>query len=189
MRKKLLVIVVVLVTLVSLTLIVNAAPGGVTDPQALRELAHARQATAKYHNEANALADGYVSTVECVEVPGLGGMGVHYINFGLFGDLSANGQYPEVLLYAPDGDHMRLVGVEYVVTALAKTSVGPVPWFDPTPPPDGFFNAAPTLFTQSFNGPMPGHGPGEPWHYDLHAWIWQGNPAGIFTDFNPHVSC
>jgi hypothetical protein len=23
----------------------------------------------------------------------------------------------------------------------------------------------------------------------LHAWIWQNNPAGMFEDWNPTVSC
>ncbi|MDT8305926.1 MAG: hypothetical protein RRC07_08325 [Anaerolineae bacterium] len=25
--------------------------------------------------------------------------------------------------------------------------------------------------------------------YVLHAWIWLGNPAGVFADWNPNVSC
>ena len=28
-----------------------------------------------------------------------------------------------------------------------------------------------------------------PPHYDLHVWVWQANPAGIFAPFNPNVSC
>jgi hypothetical protein len=26
-------------------------------------------------------------------------------------------------------------------------------------------------------------------HYDLHLWIWRPNPEGMFTPFNPLVSC
>lgn len=40
-----------------------------------------------------------------------------------------------------------------------------------------------------FEGPMPGHGPGMPVHYDLHAWIWKANPEGTFTTWNPNVTC
>jgi hypothetical protein len=25
--------------------------------------------------------------------------------------------------------------------------------------------------------------------YVLHAWIWKNNPAGMFEDWNPQVSC
>ena len=25
--------------------------------------------------------------------------------------------------------------------------------------------------------------------YLMHAWIWQPNPAGMFNDWNPEVSC
>jgi hypothetical protein len=28
-----------------------------------------------------------------------------------------------------------------------------------------------------------------PIHYDLHAWIWQANPAGVFEMWNPKVDC
>lgn len=60
-----------------------AAPGDVTDPDALKDLAAARKATAKYQDVSVASAGGYFSTFECVEVPVLGGMGIHYVNFGL----------------------------------------------------------------------------------------------------------
>lgn len=29
----------------------------------------------------------------------------------------------------------------------------------------------------------------QPPHFDLHVWLWQANPAGIFAIFNPNVSC
>ena len=30
---------------------------------------------------------------------------------------------------------------------------------------------------------------GLPGVYELHAWLWQHNPAGMFEDFNPRVTC
>jgi hypothetical protein len=52
------------------------------------------------------------------------------------------------------------------------------------PPP------APVLFgSVAFNGPMAGHSPGMPWHYDQHVWVWSDNPAGTFAQFNPRLSC
>ena len=42
---------------------------------------------------------------------------------------------------------------------------------------------------QPFDGPMPGHNPTMPIHYDLHVWLWGNNPAGLFAPFNPNLSC
>lgn len=39
------------------------------------------------------------------------------------------------------------------------------------------------------HGPMPGHGPGEPEHYDLHLWAWRENPNGILAEFDLDVTC
>ena len=152
-------------------------------------LAQVRQATAEYHDVSQALADGYVSMGSCVEAPGLGGMGFHYVNPGYASDLAVDALAPEVLVYAPSGSGLRLVAVEYFVAALANTESGPAPWFESTPPPLGFFNSAPSVLGQTFDGPMPGHDSAMPWHYDLHAWIWQANPSGVFQSFNPKVSC
>ena len=37
--------------------------------------------------------------------------------------------------------------------------------------------------------PMLGHIPGMPPHYDLHVWVWQPNPDGMFAIWNPKVTC
>ena len=78
---------------------------------------------------------------------------------------------------------------EYFAVALANTANGPAPWFESTPPPDGFFNSAPSVLGRTFDGPMPGHNPQMPWHYDLHAWLFEANPAGTFVPFTPALSC
>jgi hypothetical protein len=66
---------------------------------------------------------------------------------------------------------------------------GPRPWFGAEVPELGFFNPAPSLFGQTFQGPMPGHNPQMPWHYDLHVWLFESNPSGLFAPFNPAFSC
>ena len=155
-------------------------------------LSSLRQATAAYHDVSRAVAAGYAMPTAdaCVEVPGLGAMGVHSLNFALASDLAVDPNRPEVLLYLPKhGGGFRLIGVEYVVVALVLTPTGPAPWFDPSPPPYPFFNPAPTVFGQTFNGPMAGHEPGQPWHYDQHVWAWAPNPNGVFAQFNPNLSC
>jgi len=148
-----------------------------------------RQATQRYHDVNRALADGYVPVSECVAAPGLGAMGIHYLNPAFAADLAVNLLTPEVLLYAPSSDGPRLVAVEYFVAALANTGAAPAPWFGAEAPTLGFFNSAPSLLGHTFNGPMAGHDPNMPWHYDLHVWVWQANPAGTFNQFNPKVSC
>lgn len=135
-----------------------------------------REATAEFVDPANAVAAGYLPTDDCVEAPGLGGMGFHYVKPALMGDGMIDPTLPEILVYAPQRDGSRkLVAVEYIKF-------------------DGDQDLAtaddkPTLFGESFEGPMPGHGPGMPVHYDLHAWVWKWNPAGILAGFNPQISC
>ncbi|HEX7948747.1 MAG TPA: hypothetical protein VF494_00245 [Candidatus Limnocylindrales bacterium] len=149
--------------------LVSAAPGGVTDPAGLTDLAAVRQATARYHDVDRALADGYVPFSPCVAEPGLGTMGIHFVNFGLAFDLTVSATSPEILLYVPSEDGYRLVGVEYVVFYVGQP--------------------APQVFGRPLNGPMVHPGEESFLHYDLHAWVWQGNPAGIFADFNPALTC
>jgi hypothetical protein len=178
MKFKIVSIVIALVLLSILAGQVVASSMNVNDPAVLRDLAAVRNATAKYHNVDNALADGFVADHECVAVPGLGGMGIHYINFDRIMDNEINLLEPEVLLYAPSSNGVKLVGVEYMLALGAPDS--PVP--DPAPP-------APVLFGLPFDGPMEGHGPGQPPHYDLHVWVWSNNPNGMFEMFNPNVGC
>jgi len=164
-----------------------AGNGRDCDDECQEQLTNARAATAQYHNESKALADGYISTFQCVEVPGLGAMGVHYINPARLADPSVDASRPETLLYIRQNDgKMRLVGLEYVAAVISNGA----PWFGgPNNPPPVIDNPTPTLFGQTFDGPMPGHGPGEPWHYDLHVWAWRDNPRGLFFPFNPKLSC
>ncbi|MGH2454641.1 MAG: hypothetical protein ACRDHD_00055 [Candidatus Limnocylindria bacterium] len=155
------------------------------------ELQAVRSAVASYHSYDQALADGYSAAGEpCVAEPGLGTMGIHAVNYDLLASGANDPLRPPILLYVPrDDGSLRLVGVEYFMVALANPETGPAPWFASDPPPLGFFNPAPSIFGQTFDGPMPGHNPAMPWHYDLHAWVVEENPSGIFAPFNPALSC
>jgi len=167
--------------------VVHASPGSECSDDCQEQLTAARAATAPYHNESKALADGFISTFECVEVPGLGAMGVHYINPARMMNTIVTASEPETLLYLRQGDGtMRLVGLEYYAPVLSNG----IPWFGgPTNPPPVIDNPAPVLFGRAFDGPMPGHEPGQPWHYDLHVWAWRDNPYGLFVPFNPKLKC
>jgi hypothetical protein len=148
-----------------------------------------RAAVARYHNVNQALRDGYSLAGEpCVTSPA-GTMGFHAVNRTLTADLSSDPLRPELLLYVPRGEGFELVGVEYFQIALANTDSGPAPWFGADPPPLGFFTSAPTILGQTFDGPMAGHNPQMPWHYDLHVWLFESNPSGLFAEFNPRLSC
>jgi hypothetical protein len=139
-------------------------------------VAQARAATARYHDVQTALTDGYVPAGPCVEMSGMGAMGIHYVNHDLLADGVIDVARPELLLYLPDRHgRQRLVGIEYMqIDADQDLSTD---------------DDRPWLFGVPFDGPMDGHGPGEPVHYDLHVWLWSHNPAGTFAMFNPVLSC
>ena len=154
------------------------------------EVELARGATAKSRDGAVAEADGYVSGEECVFDPVLGTMGIHFAHEARLADPAVRIEEPEALLYLREDGQLRLVGIEYVQVILIDgapyvgcgTENNTCPPSNPPPPP--------RLFDRVFfDGPMAGHVPGMPWHYDLHAWIWAPNPAGMFAEFNPALSC
>jgi hypothetical protein len=132
-----------------------------------------RAATAKYHNVKAAEADGYIPASPCEELPGQGAMGIHYLNPALAQDLASEPERPEVLLYLPD-EHgtLKLVGVEYFQAAAGRTA-----------------EQAPEILGVTFDGPMPGHSPEMPEHFDLHVWLWTKNPSGLFAAWNSALSC
>ncbi len=133
-----------------------------------------RQATAKYHDPAAALADGYLPTDICVSSPA-GAMGYHYVNPTLL-QQPIDIKRPAILVYQPDGDGgRRLVAAEYFKADADQ---------DLTTDGD-----RPILLNTPFDGPMLGHEPGMPIHYDLHVWIWQHNPVGMLDQFNPSGTC
>ena len=135
------------------------------------DLATVRSATAKYHRLSTALADGYIPVSGCEQLPGVGAMGVHYLNPVLASDGVIDPLRPELLLYVPTGGgRLQLAGVEYFAAEQA------VP-------------ARPSALGLPFNGPMDGHSAQMPRHYDLHLWLWKHNPAGVAATWNPALSC
>jgi hypothetical protein len=147
------------------------------------DLEQARAALDKYGDPVLAVHDGYFSTLGCVEYPvgggegtmqyAPGGMGVHFLNLQLVGP-TLDPAKPQILIYEPDGDKLRLVAAE---------------WFVPV---EAAGQARPAIFGKQLEGPMEGHQPLMPTglhHYDLHVWLWKDNPAGIFSPTNPAVKC
>src|SRR2546428_9139221 len=83
-----------------------------------KQLAQARQATDKYHDVANAIADGYVP-IGCEDV------GPTYVNFGLVFDCAFDIDHPEALHYVTEGNQLRLVAVEYAVPFACTPDTAP----------------------------------------------------------------
>ena len=152
--------------------LVAAAPA----QAATSDLAAARAATAGFHESHpgySLLTDA--AGIACIDKPGEGGMGVHYVNGALVADGKVSASAPELVVYEPLANGgQRLVAAEYVVFQSD--------W-------DATHDEAPELFGREFELVQAGNRYGLPAFYELHAWLWQHNPAGMFEDFNPRVTC
>jgi hypothetical protein len=157
----------------------TAAPSAaVAQPQ--HGLASLRQTTAKYHSIAVAEQNNYALLsdargIACIDMPGMGGMGVHWANSALVGDPAIVANQPEALVYAPTNDGtLRLAAVEYVVIKSV--------W-------DSTHESPPNLFGHTFDLTDEPNRFGLPAFYSLHVWAWKYNPAGTFEMWNPRVTC
>jgi hypothetical protein len=139
-----------------------------------RQLAALKKSLAPFKDVSVAEAAGFIPVSGC-EVSDEGGMGVHYLNPALAAQ-APDAAMPSILLYEPTDDgSMRLLGAE---------------WFQVDADQDVHTDGdRPTLFGKAFDGPMPGHNPMMPVHYDLHVWLFDSNPAGVFAPWNPSVDC
>jgi hypothetical protein len=163
-----------LVASIGVVAVTAAVAGDGSLPAELREV---RAAVARYHGFEQAERDGYVIRAgePCVSSP-LGTMGIHAANAALMADDSVDPLRPELLLYVPKANgELELVGVEY----WKRDADGSLATNDDRP----------SLFGRAFDGPMPGHNPTMPVHYDLHVWVAEENPSSVFAMFNPAVSC
>lgn len=143
-------------------------------------LAHLKRVTAKYHDLTVAEHAGYglfldKAGIACIDMPGMGAMGVHYANGGIVPDGAIDPDTPEALVYAPDKHGgLHLAAVEYVVFQAD--------W-------DANHDSPPSLFGATFNSTGADNRFGLPAYYSLHVWVWKHNPAGTFAMWNPKVSC
>jgi hypothetical protein len=162
-----------IVTLGALTLAL-APPAGAGVAE---DLAAAKQATLKYRDVARAVDAGYEQTSACTADGTGAAMGFHFISRTLVNDGIFDPRKPEELLYIPhpSGKGLKLAGVEFHKDDADQNLATN--------------DDRPMLFERPFDGPMPGHGPGEPIHYDLHVWVHVRNPDGMFAMFNPAASC
>jgi hypothetical protein len=143
-------------------------------------LAQVKQATQQFRSLGTAKTAGYgilvdAKKIACIDVPGTGGMGVHYVNGKLVGDAAVTAAKPEALVYQPAaGGAMKLVAVEYVVFKAKWDAAHATP---------------PSLFGRPFSLTAKPNRFGLPAFYSLHAWIYKNNPMGTFSPWNPRVTC
>ena len=113
--------------------------------------------------------------IACIDMPGMGAMGVHYVNGDLVGDGEIQALTPEAVVYEPDSNgRPHLVAPEYAVLKDA--------W-------DGQHDSIPSLFGQNFATTPAGNRFGLPAFYSLHVWLFKHNPAEMFAMWNPNVTC
>jgi len=161
-----------------------------------------RAATERFQDVEVALAEGYIrdpfdlcETAEMMGRPAeLGAMGIHYFRPDVLGvtgppDPRVNGtgthtdfRAPAILIYEPQADGgLQLVAVENLAFQAAWEAAG---------------NTAPP----SFHGVPYDHMADDPAtaldeahmfepHFDRHVWAYRENPNGVFTPFNPMVTC
>ena len=136
---------------------------GVTPDQAA-DLKTLRNITAAYTDFSKAQAAGYTERLTDCMADASGGMGYHYGKVANI-DASARLTEPEILMYEPQKDgSLQFVGIEYVV-------------------PLNMAATPPTLFGHTF------HRNDAFQLWVLHVWLYKDNPTGIFSDWNPNVSC
>ena len=158
---------------------------GLDTTECVRQVAGARAATLKYRNVLVAILDGFVPMTGC-EQNSTGAMGQHWVRADRVVAQGVDPSAPEILLYLPTAAGLKLVGVEYEENAL----VNGLPYYGLTAPDPASVSPPPVMFGgRVFDGPMQGHTPVQPWHYDLHVWVWETNPSGLFVQYNPALSC
>lgn len=170
----------VAIGLVPVLVLAGIALGNSGERQIIRDV---RAATEQFRDVPTAEAAGYglftdAQGIACIELSGVGGMGVHYVNGSLVGDAVLDPLRPEAVVYAEGGGgKLKLAALEYIVFQgawEAEHGVGADP---------------PSLFGAEFDFTPAGNRYGIPAFYALHAWLFRGNPAGQLTPWNPKVSC
>ena len=111
-----------LLTLIALAATVTVGASLALAASSNSPTAVARAATDRYHDISLALADGYgefrdAQGIACIDQPGVGAMGVHFVNGSFVGDTVLDPAKPEALVYEPrkfSGGY-KLVALEYIV--------------------------------------------------------------------------
>lgn len=158
-------------------LVAQSAAGA--GPAAAEFVSRVRAATARYQDQAAAIADGYRRVG-----PDFPSMGEHWISVPLIVGGTVDPDHPPILEYATLEGRPTLVGVAY--TQLVRSGLPDAAL--PARPTDWHYHAG-TVNEESFilGHAEAGHGhaaPEGPRIAVLHAWVWVENPAGLFATDN-----
>lgn len=127
-----------------------------------------RDATRQFRDPQIAMDMGYVPDPFCVSGREQGGMGIHFVNPGLFGD-EVDLTKPEVLVYEPQPNgRLKLVAAEYITFSEPPVAL------------EGHLMHRSGV-PNRYGIPVP--------YLEIHVWAWKHNPNGTFADNNPNVTC
>ena len=152
------------------------------------QLDEVRQATERYQDVNLALAEGFIQTT--LEVPN---MGAHFVHPARRLDGRFDPAEPEILMYAADEElGWRLVGTAFVLPRLQVGDEHPKAFAGPldnwhvhynlcTGPNIVSFSATPEECARQQGVWVPSYG------WMIHAWVWDENPMGVFSMWNPSV--
>ena len=147
----------------------HAHPALAPDPEVQGLVATLRTATTRFQALDSAVAAGYARDVpRCFVMQDHGAMGYHHVNRS-YVDSLLDPQHPEILLYERAADSAyRLTAIEFIVPYRLWPAAS---------------ESIPTVRGQRL------HRVDEVNVWGLHVWLWKENPAGLFADWNPTVSC
>lgn len=129
--------------------------------ETVRELKASQEATLRYKDLNNAIADGYTDINVVVQ-----NMGFHYMKAAL-ADTVFDYTKPEILVYNKNHEgKIELVAVEYAVPISLR----------PDNAPEGFTGTTDVWKRDTGFG-----------LWLLHAWVWAYNPEGVFHPTNPGI--
>ena len=154
----------------------------------VNQLDTVRRATEKYQDIQLALDEGFIQSTE--EVPN---MGAHFVHpkRGLDGEFDPSS--PEILMYTADEDlGWRLVGTSFLLPRRLVGDEHPQAFAGPldnwhvhyslcTGPNSISRSTTPEECAQRQGLWVPSYG------WMIHAWVWDENPMGVFSMWNPSV--
>ena len=189
-----------MLTMIAAAALAAAAPAYAPAPGE-PTLEEVRAATERFRDVRVAIAEGYVDPANMCETAGhmgmdkaLGGMGIHYVRMDLLGikgppnprvdgdGLHTDFRKPSILIYEPRADGtLELVAVENLVFEKTWKAAG-------NAKPPSFHGRSWDYMVDDPKTPTDEAHGFEP-HYDQHVWLYKANPKGVFTPFNPAVTC
>lgn len=136
-----------------------------------------RESTDRFHDVAQAEAEGYALQFGCVSGDSSGAMGLHFVNGALVNSGIIDPTRPQIVIYEPTEDgKLKLIGADFLVLADQWNK-------------DPKHSGPPELMGQLFHLFDAPNRFGLPAFYTLHVWAWKDNPNGAFVNWHPNVSC